>query len=289
MGESVVADFVGRFHSPAVEGADPVAGRILLSRKRLVLATDGAKTTIPLSSVIDLNVGTVPPEFSEFFDDTVTVAYSGADGTRTAVVQAGGENVGRFRTVLFKVLLGGETVIVTHPAKRGGRVTDAPDRRMQLELSTGELRVVGDAAPFAIDLSSVTGFERTTRTLGGKRRPALAVDHRPAGTTLTTVVALPTDRKLNLLGRYLRLEYAEVLERVAELDLTDEQVEILVSLYSAGGTAKLKHLVTGDATQVTMVLDSLRAKGLVADGDGHIRLTPTGRVAVTKHVEDVNV
>jgi len=127
MSETVVADFIGRFHTADVESAEPVTGRILLSHKRLVLATDDFKTTIPLSKVIDVNLGTVPPALAEFFSDTVTIAYADGDSKRTAIIEGKGENVERFKTVFFKVLLSGQTVVVKHTAKRGGRVTDAED------------------------------------------------------------------------------------------------------------------------------------------------------------------
>ena len=60
MSESVVADFVGTFNSEASVRQEPVKGRILLSERRLVLAADEGKVTIPLSSIFDVSVGTVP-------------------------------------------------------------------------------------------------------------------------------------------------------------------------------------------------------------------------------------
>lgn len=39
MEESVVADFVGRVHTSGLGSGEPVTGRVLLSQRRLVLAT----------------------------------------------------------------------------------------------------------------------------------------------------------------------------------------------------------------------------------------------------------
>lgn len=289
MSETVVADFVGRFHAESVESVEPVSGRILLSHKRLVLATGDTKTTIPLSKVMDTNVGTVPPALAEFFSDTITIAYKNGDSKEIAVIEGTGENVERFKTVFFKVLLSGQTVMVKHPTKRGGRVTDVSDRKMKLKLSKGTLRFAGNGDNFDIDLGSVTGFSREKRDLGGKPRPALAVDHASDGTTLTTLITLPNSRKLNLLGRFLRLEYSDLMEDIADLSFTEEQIEVLVSLYSAGGRAQLKQLVTGDVNEMKIILDQLRDKELITDVDDALQLTPKGQAVVSDHIEDVNM
>ena len=289
MSETVVADFVGRFHTTDVTSVEPVSGRILLSHKRLVLATGEFKTTIPLSNVIDTNVGTVPPALAEFFNDTITIAYADNDSKRTAVIEAKGENVERFKTVFFKVLLSGQTVMVKHPAKRGGRVTDASDRKMKLKISGRALRLQGTGSNFEIDLGSVTSFSREKRDLGGKVRPALAVDHASEGTTLTTIITLPNNRKLNLLGRFLKLEYSELMEEIEDISFTEEQIEALVTLYSAGGRAQLQDLLTGDVNQTQVILDQLRDKELIQDVDEGMQLTAKGQAVVSEHIEDVNM
>lgn len=289
MSESVVADFVGRFHTADVDTAEPVSGRILLSHKRLVLATGELKTTIPLSAVIDINVGTVPPTLAEFFSDTITIAYADGDSKRTATIEGKGENVERFKTVFFKILLSGQTVVVKHPAKRGGRVTDASDQKMKLKLSEGTLRLEGGGETFEIDLGSVTSFGREKRDLGGTVRPALAVDHASGGTTLTTIITLPNNRKLNLLGRFLKLEYSELMADIEDLSFTEEQIEALVTLYSAGGRARLQDLLTGDVNETQVILDQLRDKELIQDVEEGMQLTAKGQAVVSEHIEDVNM
>lgn len=289
MSETVVADFVGRFHTADVESAEPVSGRILLSHKRLVLATGDFKTTIPLSKVIDVNLGTVPPALAEFFSDTVTIAYADDGSKQTAIIEGKGENVERFKTVFFKVLLSGQTVIVKHPAKRGGRVTDAGDRKMKLKLSKGTLRLEGNGSNFEVDLGSVTSFSREKRDLGGKVRPALSVDHASEGTTLTTIITLPNNRKLNLLGRFLKIEYSDLMEELEELSFTEEQIEALVTLYSAGGRADLSQLLTGDVNETQIILDQLRDKELIHDVEEGMELSAKGQAVVSDHIEDVNM
>lgn len=123
MSESVIADFVATFNSERSTRAEPVKGRVLLSQKRLVLAADNSKTTIPLSAIFDVAVGHVPPDLGDFFDSTVTVAFEKGDDRFVAVVEADDETIEKFSTVLFKALLNGTDTTVQHPAEIGGRVT----------------------------------------------------------------------------------------------------------------------------------------------------------------------
>ncbi|TKX53342.1 hypothetical protein EXE42_13265 [Halorubrum sp. SP3] len=288
MGESVVADFVGRVHATSQETDEPVTGRVLLSQRRLVLATDDGKETIPLSRVFDVVVGSVPGDLRSFFNESVTIAYESDGSRRSALVEGESEDMDRFVRLLFKTLLRNVTVTVRHPAKVGGRVTDATDHRASVSVSPGEIRFGDCPEPFAVDLSAVIDYERTDRTLGGKKRPALVFRHVADGQTVTSITTVPNERALNILGRYIKIEYDEAMEDLESFDPTEEQLEILVSIYSAGGEATIADVVTGDVTQTSMVLDSLREAGLVADGEAGTTLTRKGQMIVSSHLESVN-
>ena len=288
MEESVVADFVGRIHTPDIGRDEPVTGRVLLSQRRLVLATKDAKTTVPLASVFDVAVGSVPSDLRSFFSDTVTIAYDDGTARRTAVVEGEPDDMDRFTRVLFKAILRNVTVTVRHPARIGGRVTDADDRTASVKLSPGEIGFVGCPEPFTVDLSTVVNYERTDRTLGGRTRPALVFEHVPDTRTVTSITTVPNERALNVFGRYIKLEYGEVLEEIEKLDPTEEQLEILVSIYSAGGEASIADVITGDATRTSMILDTLREEGLVADGERGTTLTRKGQMVINTYMESVN-
>ena len=288
MEESVVADFVGRVHAASLETDEPVTGRVLLSQRRLVIATDDGKETIPLSDVFDVVVGSVPGDLRSFFNQSVTVAYDRDGSRRAALVEGEPEDMDRFVRLLFKTLLRNVTVTVRHPAKVGGRVTDATDHRASVSVSPGEIRFDDCPEPFAVDLSSVIDYERTDRTLGGKKRPALVFNHVADGQTVTSITTVPNKRALNILGRYIKIEYDEAMEDLDSFDPTEEQLEILVSIYSAGGEANVADIVTGDVTQTSMILDSLREAGLVADGESGTTLTRKGQMIVSSYLESVN-
>jgi helix-turn-helix protein len=288
MEESVVADFVGRVHAASLETDEPVTGRVLLSQRRLVVATDDGKETIPLKRVFDVVVGSVPGELRSFFNDSATIAYKRNGSRRSALVEGEADDMDRFVRLLFKVLLRNVTVTVRHPAKVGGRVTDASDERASVTVAPGEIRFGNCSDPFAVDLSAVIDYERTDRTVGGKKRPALVFRHVLDERTVTSIATVPNERTLNILGRYIKIEYDEAMEELDSFDPTEEQLEILVSIYSAGGEANVADIVTGDVTQTSMILDTLREAELVADGDAGTTLTRKGQMVVNTYLESVN-
>jgi helix-turn-helix protein len=291
MSESVIADFVAKFNSDRLARTDPIKGRVLLSEKRLVLAVnDNDKLTIPLSSIVDVAVGHIPEELSGFFDSTVTVGFERGDRQFVAVVEADDDTIGKFSNVLFKAILNGIEMTVKHPARVGGRVIDGDFTPARLALKPKRVRFTTPEEAVEISLSTVTEFSRATRKIHGTKRPVLAVRHMPEGTSQLTLAAMDSSRKMSILGRYLRLEYSDLMTEIADLELTKDKKEILVALYSgAGGDGiSLAQIVNREPAELTMMLNDLEADELVVDTADGTKLTPKGKVVVSTHLEDVN-
>lgn len=289
MSETVIADFVARFTLDTLETAEPVRGRIVLSQKRLVLATGESKTTVPLSSVFDVSVGHVPMGLEAFFQDTITVAFEADDGRHVAVIEAeGDDHVGKFKVLLFKAMLSGTPVMVKHPARVGGRVTDEPFQSGTLRIQPSRVEFLGIPEPFAVDLSGVTYFQKQDRDVGGETRTIVAVRHAEGGQTVTSEFAVAADRKLNLLGRYLRLEYAEISQRAERIDVSEQEMEALVAIYSGASSGNLAGMLGIDAGSAAMVLTELEKKELVDDDAGELALTAPAKMLVSDRIEKVN-
>ena len=283
MSEKVIADFVARFSLDTFESPEPVKGRVVLSRKRLVLATSESKTTVPLSTLFDVNVGHVPNEYETFFQDTMTIAFRADGERRIAVIEAGTEEMSRFKTVLFKAALNGTEARIKHPARIGGRVTDATFRSAKLRIEPGTVRFSGED-PVAVELASVTYFQKRRRDVG----PVIAIRHTEEGQATTSEFALESERKLNLLGRYLRLEYSELAEEVEDVTTSETEMEALVAIYSGARSGDLAGTLGLDSSRVTMLLNDLREKELVDEGERGVSLTARGRLLVSDRIESVN-
>ncbi|MFC7142064.1 CheF family chemotaxis protein [Halosimplex aquaticum] len=288
MSESVIADFVASFNSEASARAEPVKGRILLSEKRLVLAGDEGKVTIPLTSIFDIAVGHVPDGLGEFFSSTVTIAFERSGKRMVAAVEADDDKIEKFTTVLFKAVLNGTDVTVKHPARVGGRVTDESFVPAKLFLKPEAVRFRRADDTVDIDLSTVNDFDRLTREINGTEQPVLAVRHLDGGQATLSLAAMDSPRKMSILGRFLRLEYSDLMADLEDVSLSEEQVELLVAVYSTGPGVSLASVLDMESSQLTMVLNDLKADDLVVDADEGPKLTPKGRVVVSKHLEDVN-
>ena len=290
MSESIIADFVGSFNTEKSASGEPTKGRVLLSKKRLVLATDQGKQQIPLSSIFDIAVGQVPDDLGDFFSATVTIAFENGDHQSVAAVEAEDDTIEKFTTVLFKALLNGTDTTVKHPARVGGRVTGEEFEPAKLFVEDGTVEFKRQDDSFTIRLETVTGFERLEREIAGSNRPVLAVKHRAGNRAILSLAALPSSQKMNIFGRYLRLEYSDVMAELKDMELGDGETEILVALYSTGDLEgmPLANIVDREASEVTMLLNQLRKKDLIVDTDEGTKLTPMGRIVVNNHLEDIN-
>ncbi|MFT4945953.1 MAG: helix-turn-helix protein [Natronomonas sp.] len=292
MSESIIADFVAQFDSSVATRAEPAKGRVLLSEKRLVLAVNSNdRLTIPLRTVIDVAVGHVPDEIQGFFESTVTLAFELNGRQHKAVVEAGDSTIQKFATVLFKAILNSTRMSIKHPARVGGRVTDESFVPCRLFLRPQSVRFKTNDETVEIELATVTKFSRTNREINGNSQPVLELQHMPSGEAMVTMAAMNTPREMTILGRYLRLEYTELMNELKDVEITADEKEILTAIYSGGGQegVSLAGIVDIDPSNVTMVLNRLEDKELVIDTAGGTRLTPKGQIVVNRHLEEVNV
>lgn len=288
MSESAIADFVADFTLPSANKTEPTRGRIVMSSKRLVLATGNERKSIPLPKIFDIRVGHVPPNIEEFFEDTVTIAYRQNENKYTVVIEAEADKIDRFAPILFRAILNGSTVMIRHPVRIGGRVTGTGERRAEIKLADGEVAFMGLDESVRIDLSTVIYYEGSDPSADGGDRPVLTVRHMRDGTSVTTELSMRSHRKMNLLGRYLRLEYSEAMADIEDLSIPESEMKVLIGLYSGGSEADLASLTGRDEQTVSRLLDSLESKELVINGDGETALTSKGRMVVVQRMEAIN-
>ena len=288
MSEEVVADFTGKLLTEDIDQLKPVKGRVLLNHEQLVLVTGDSKKTIFLSKIVSTNPGSVADSVSQFFEEAIAIAYERKGNRRRAIIGGSPETIAKFRTLLFKLLIGKQTVIAQHPAKRGGRVTDVPPRKMLLDLSESAIELCLDDKTARINVEAVIGFEHEQRELMDRARPTLILDHAAGNTTLTTYISLLSRRKLTFLSQFVRLNYSKVINDVRQTEVNDTETQALISLYSAGGSASLEGIVTDDDTDAETVAESLLEKELVTEEEGVLYLTSRGEIVVTEQLESVN-
>jgi len=287
---SVLADFRARFTVEGLAVDGPTEGRVLLNETQLVFAAGGDdRETVPLQSVIDVQVDTVPAVFDPLPGTPVTIAYRSGDSRAVALVAADESTVDKFTAVLFKALLNGTAVTIKHPAKVGGRVVDGEFSGGLLSLSSGAVVFDTEEGPISVQLDAVVDFDRESRTINRVDRSVLVISHMDNGEALTTVAATDSNRKLSLLGRYLRRQYQTVIDSLRDLELSEPETETLTTIYSAGDVdVSLTSVLGKEPKTVKRLLHALHRKGLVESDDGGPVLTATGQIVVNAYLERVN-
>ncbi|SDR38309.1 CheF family chemotaxis protein [Natronobacterium texcoconense] len=289
MNEDIVADITGRFFLNRSDDDRPVKGRIILTKRRFVFASSNEKETIALSKIIDINVGSVPNHVKQFFDDTVTVAYKADGSTQTAIIESKGETVEKLVAILFRCLLNGKKAAIQHPKRVGGRVKNTSIAIGELRLKNQQVAVRTKSQSVSFDVANVMQIDRANK-IGDDDRITLVVKHvdSDTGQTTTTLIAPAKGQHVNLLARYLRLEFDELREEIEEIQLSNPEKRLLVSIHATDGDIDFTNMLDGDAAYVTNVLNSVQRKQLVVENGTDLSLTPRGRIVVSEQIEDVN-
>lgn len=274
-----------------LNGGQPTDARVVLGEAELLVAADET-VQIPLSAVVDVAVDYVPDGMDDVFEDTVAVVYRRDGSRRLAVGEFPGRRQVDAADALFEALLAGETVLVTHPARVGGRVTDerprsctvVPEGRRLVFRADGE--TVTTVEPREL-IHAERGRQRVAD--GGGTRKAVKVRHRDDGDPVTTEFGAETDRLFRVLERRITHDYRRREERLRDLDLSDEETETLVALYSAGDEVDVGMLLDVDPDGLGRILESLADAGLVDLTGEAPGLTAMGETAVSERLDDVNV
>lgn len=288
MADSVVADFVTDVIPATGRYEEPVRGRVLMNRSEVVFVTPDDRVSFPIQNVFDLAYGSAPESLRAFFEDTVSIAYETAGEKHVALVEGADDTVQRFADLLFKGVLNETTVAINDRAKVGGRITDGSFTRATLFVDPPQV-TFKRADPFSIEVSTVSGFERRTREVAGSERSVLSVRHADGGQIVTSEIAIQPQRKMNVLGRFLRIEYSKLRESLEDVSLSESEIEALVSLYSGASEGSLAGMLGVDTTQVSALLNRLAENDLLEDTPEGWCLTATGKLAVGEHLEEVNL
>lgn len=229
--EYKIADTKGQFAQVVKNGRNLrdvtwTSGRILLSNKRLVLAGNGGKRTIPLRTVTEISgrhdVNQMVARVSEY----VSVRY---DDDVILVSANTGEEDDPFESECYRALLDQRVVLAKHPAVKGGVVQETKWEKGRVKIDEGALDLaVSDGTFVEIALDDVGAVGLGERTVNGKKRAVIEAEHTEDGASVQTYLS-GDDRKTGLLASFLERNEDS---GTASLDLGGSEREILMALYS---------------------------------------------------------
>ena len=227
--EYKLADTRARFAVAVREGRSVTdvawtPGRVLLSNRRLVLAGNDGRQTVPLSRVDGLGGR---------HDANQTIArvsnYVSFELDERVLLVAAADHES-FERDVYRALLDGSTPLVRHPAVVGGVVSDADWERARLGVDEDGLSAALESGTFVrFDLDDVSGLEATERTVADRKRPVLEVAHTDDdGTSVETHLGGDA-RQMRFVEAWLRKGTAR---SAANVELSSRDREVLMALYS---------------------------------------------------------
>jgi helix-turn-helix protein len=253
-GERKVVDTRGTFTQVVKDGrelsdAEWTGGRILLSNRRLILAGNGGKRTIPLSNVESLEGRTDVNQLVAKVSGYVSLQLAGGD-----VVLVSAEDPESFERLLYRALLDRTVVLARHPAVEGGVVTDVEWEKGRLKIEEGTVALaIADGSFVEIDLDDIGSMAANERSVNGEKRRVLEVEHSEEGTSVQTYLS-GSARRCAILESLLRK--GESRSEIG-VDLTDRQNEVLMALYSGVSPFEIPDFLGMDVDDVEEVFDRL--------------------------------
>jgi len=283
--ERPLADTQGRFVQ-VVEGGRKVndlewlSGRILLSNKRLVLASNEGKRQIALAKVSTVknrkNANQAMTAVSGYFS-----IQTGAD-----VFLIAPADIDEFEQHLYTALLDSEVVLVKHPAVEGGVVQDTGWEKGRVNIEDDVVGLGVASGQFVeIELVDVGAVDARDGTVRGDERRVLEVEHTDGeGTSVQTYVS-GTSRHVSILESLVR---QGELQNATDADLDQTEMEVLMALYSGVSPFEIPEFVGMDVEDVETVFDRLVEEGILREKRVRrdVRLKARGRNIASDVISD---
>lgn len=284
--EKIIADFIAKSAITLDRGEkkrieDFEKSRIILSNKRLLVVNKKEKVMTPLSKIFDVRKIDVPDDLKDLLEDSMKIAFMTNNHPTVVVIKGDGEKLNKFFYLLMKLLLRGKPVIYKHPAIKGGVVLNTPWKDGVLDVARG-LIVINE---IKIKLSSIRDIKKEIRTVKNREVEILNVSMMENGEAVVSYLYVPDKRVLNLLGRYIGFEYADILKTVKKANLSKMEKQVLQAIYSGIPVDELPEIFGLEAADVHRIVYSLEQKKMIKGG----KLTIYGEVAVSRYMGDVNV
>jgi hypothetical protein len=166
---------------------------------------------------------------------------------------------GVFERKLHAAILNDRPILVKHPAVEGGVVQDRGWEKARLNLGDGIVYLAISTGQFVeIEVEDVGRAVETERTVADETRPVLEVEHTDDGTAVETHLSGPS-RELGLLSGLFHANERDS----ADVDLTDEQTEVVVALYSGVSPFRIPDFVGMDVDRVESIYDDLAEAGIL--------------------------
>ncbi len=258
-GESTLADQRGKFTQVVKDGkkvpdVEWIPGRILLSNKRIVLASNQGKRTIPLSKVSTIKTR---DDASQPFANVSS--YLSLQVGNDVTLVAPNEHK-EFEHELYNAVLDQEIVIVKHPAVKGGVIQGAEWQKGRMAVDEDMVGLALANGQFIeVETDDVGSVERQKGEIMNKERLYIEVEHTVGNTAVETHIS-GDHQKVSILAGLLGSSEAKNPD---EIELSKEEQEVLMALYSGVSPFQIPQFVGMDVDTVEKIYDQLIEQGIL--------------------------
>ncbi|RKD95840.1 CheF family chemotaxis protein [Halopiger aswanensis] len=251
--EQKLADVTGKFTQVMRDGrklsdTNWSNGRIVLSNKRLVIASNDGKTTVPLSEINSIKGRYDVNQTVAKVSDYISI-NTGADVHLISMAE-----VNEFELQIQKAILDGEIVLIKHPAVKGGVVQDTSWSKARVKVDTGVANFAVENGSFVqIEVDDVGTVESEERTILSKERPVIEAEHTEDGSSVQTYLSGGPQNCAVL---------KSVLDKGAEknasqIDLSGKEEEVLMAIYSGVSPFEVPEFLDIDTDEVEEIYERL--------------------------------
>jgi helix-turn-helix protein len=254
--EYKVADGSGKFLQAVKEGrrlkdAEWTSGRILLSNKRIVLASNDGKRNLPLSDIASLSgrydVNQTVAEVSDY----VSIRME----SESVLLLSLGENTEQFESKLYGALLDQTEMVVKHPAVEGGVVTDEEFERARIKVDDNQLSVAMQNGSFvSVELDDVGSAEAASLEVQGEQSPVLKVEHTVEDDTSVQTYFSSDSHTCTILESLLS---KQARKSQGSVDLSETEKRVLMALYSGVSSFEIPDFLGMDVDEVERIFERL--------------------------------
>ncbi len=261
-GEQKLADQRGRFAQVVKDGRkvpdiEWIGGRILLSTKRIVLVSNGGKRTIPLSKIRTIKGRQDANQPLAQVSSYISLQMGGD------VTLLSPKNHEEFEQTLYQSILDQQVFLAKHPAVKGGVVQDIGWERGRLKIGAGEVDLAIATGQFVeIEIDDVGKVEQIEGTINGDERPLIEVEHTDDDGTAVETHISGNPQQVMVLASLLRKGEQK---NTTDVELSDQQSEVLMALYSGVSPFQISEFVGMDVDTVEDIFDGLVEQGILEE------------------------
>ncbi len=234
------------------EGVDWQSCRILVTNKRLILATSGNKQTVPLGKV---SIAEDTPEIDAVEHIANYTALQVGTNVIFVSVTDGGLEIDVCRAMLHD-----QIVLVRHPAVRGGVVQETDWEKAKFRYTDGTIKMALSDGSLSIDIDNVGNIDTTQKTVRDKDRKVVSVEHTEDDISVETYLT-GTEQHADALDSLFASAVEKNEASVEQLDEMESQV--LMALYSGVSPFEMSDFVGIPVEDVEEIYQHLLEIGAV--------------------------